>query len=43
MFQNWDDGYPGRTAAIGIVLIVVLTVFTVGGRFLVTKLSRQQD
>ena len=42
MFQNWDDGYPGRTAAVGIILILVLTIFTVGGRFLVTRLSRQQ-
>ena len=42
MWQSWDDGQPGQTAALGVLMIVALAVITVGGRTLVTRLSRQQ-
>ena len=42
MWQSWDDGQPGQTAALGVLMIVALAVITIGGRTLVTRLSRQQ-
>lgn len=43
MWQTWDDGFPGRTSAIGVLLIIFLTIMAVGGRYLVVKTSRQQS
>ena len=41
MWHSWDDGYPGRTAALGILLIFALGIFTVVGRWVVSRLARQ--
>ncbi len=43
MWHTWDDGYPGQTSALGVMLIVALAVLAVGGRWLVSRLSRQQE
>ena len=43
MWHTWEDGDPGQTAALGVLLIVALGVLTVGGRWLVARMSRQQD
>ncbi|MSO89505.1 MAG: iron ABC transporter permease [Rhodospirillaceae bacterium] len=43
MWHTWDDGAPGKTAAIGVGLILALGIFTVGGRWLVSRLGRQQE
>ncbi len=43
MWHSWDDGYPGRTAALGILLILALSIFTVGGRWIVSRVSRQEE
>ncbi|MEZ5666834.1 MAG: iron ABC transporter permease [Alphaproteobacteria bacterium] len=42
LWHAWDDGDPGRATALGVLLIVALVVFTVIGRMLVVKFSRQQ-
>ena len=42
LWHAWDDGYPGRATALGVLLIVALVAFTVVGRLLVVKFSRQQ-
>ena len=43
MWHSWDDGYPGQTAAMGVLMIVALGVFTIGGRALTARLCRQQE
>ncbi len=43
MWRTWDDGSPGQTAALGVLLILALGVFTVGGRWLVARVSQQQE
>ncbi len=43
MWHTWEDGDPGQTAALGVLLIVALGVLTVGGRWLVARMSRRQD
>jgi iron(III) transport system permease protein len=43
MWHAWDDGFPGITTAIGVLLIILLTVLTVAGRWAVMRLNRQQD
>ncbi len=43
MWNTWDDGYPGITSALGILLILFLAVLTITGRLLVVRLSRQQE
>ena len=43
MWHTWDDGYPGQTAAMGVLLIFALGVLTIGGRAIVARLSRQQE
>jgi iron(III) transport system permease protein len=43
LFHSWDDGYPGLTCAIGVVLMAGLALFTLGGRWVVTKVSKQQN
>jgi iron(III) transport system permease protein len=42
MWRAWDDGSPGQTSALGVLLIVALGLFAVAGRLLVSRLSRQQ-
>ena len=43
MWDLWDNGRPGPTAALGVMLIVALAILTIGGRWLVTRMSRQQE
>ena len=43
MWHTWEDGDPGQTAALGVLLIVALGVLTVGGRWLVARMNRRQD
>ena len=43
MWDLWDSGKAGQTTAIGVLLIIALTVLTVGGRWLVSRLSRQES
>ncbi len=42
LWHAWDDGYPGKATALGVLLIVALVAFTVVGRMMVVKFSRQQ-
>ena len=41
MWRMWDDGSAGQTAALGVLLILVLALLTAAGRWLVNRLSRQ--
>ncbi len=43
MWHTWEDGDPGQTAALGVLLIVALGVLTVGGRWLVARMNRGQE
>lgn len=43
MWDTWEDGQPGQTSAIGVMLIVALAILSIGGRLLVVRLSRQQE
>jgi iron(III) transport system permease protein len=43
MWHKWADGYPGQTAALGVMLIFALAVITIIGRLVVNRLSRQQE
>ncbi|HEU0072111.1 MAG TPA: iron ABC transporter permease [Alphaproteobacteria bacterium] len=43
MWHSWADGYPGQTAALGMLLIIGLAVLTIGGRMLMSRFSRQQE
>ncbi len=43
MWHTWEDGDPGQTAALGVLLIVALGVLTVGGRWLVARMNRRQE
>jgi iron(III) transport system permease protein len=42
MWDLWDQGMAGPTAALGVMLIVALAVITVTGRWLVSRLRRQE-
>ena len=41
MWDLWNEGKAGPTAALGILLIVVLAILTISGRWLVTRISHQ--
>ena len=43
MWHTWADGYPGQTAAIGVILIVAIAIITIGGRLIVSHLSKRQE
>ena len=43
LWRTWDDGSPGQTSALGVLLIVGLAIITVGGRWLVARVSLQQQ
>jgi iron(III) transport system permease protein len=43
IWHTWEDGHPGRTAALGVLLIVALAFLTIVGRLMVHRLSRQQS
>jgi iron(III) transport system permease protein len=42
LWHAWDDGYPGRATALGVLLIIALVILTAVGRWLVVRYSRQQ-
>jgi hypothetical protein len=42
MWDLWDQGMAGPTAALGVMLIVALAVITITGRWLVSRLRRQE-
>lgn len=39
MWRLWEDGYPGQTTALGVLLILALMVLTLAGRVLVVRMS----
>ncbi len=41
MWDLWNNGRAGATAALGVLLIGGLTILTIGGRWLVSRMSRQ--
>jgi len=41
MWDLWDQGRAGPTAALGVLIIVALAVFSTTGRWLVSRVSRQ--
>jgi iron(III) transport system permease protein len=41
MWDLWDQGMAGPTAALGVMLIVTLAVITITGRWLVSHLRKQ--
>ncbi|MGH7846638.1 MAG: ABC transporter permease [Candidatus Binatia bacterium] len=43
MWDLWNEGKAGPTAALGILFIIALAVLTVGGRAVVSRLSRQES
>jgi iron(III) transport system permease protein len=43
LWEAWDNGQVGRAAALGCLLVAALTIFTLGGRLIVNRLSRQQQ
>jgi iron(III) transport system permease protein len=43
MWDLWEQGSAGATSALGVMLIVALAFFTVTGRWLVSRLSRQEE
>lgn len=43
MWDTWEDGHPGQTSALGVMMIFALAILTIGGRLLVVRLSGQQE
>lgn len=43
MWDLWNNGRAGPTAALGVLLIIGLAILTTGGRWLVGRMSRQQE
>jgi iron(III) transport system permease protein len=43
MWDLWDRGRAGETAALGVLLIVALTALTVGGRWIVSRLGQRRE
>jgi iron(III) transport system permease protein len=43
MWDLWNNGRAGPTAALGVLLIVALAILTIGGRWIVSRLSRQDN
>ena len=41
MWRSWDDGSAGQTAALGVLLILVLALLTAAGRWSINRLHRQ--
>jgi len=41
MWRSWDDGSAGQTAALGVLLILVLALLTAAGRWSINWLHRQ--
>jgi iron(III) transport system permease protein len=37
MWQSWDDGYPGRTCALGMLLIVLLVALASASRIVISR------
>jgi iron(III) transport system permease protein len=42
MWDLWNNGRAGPTAALGVLLILGLAVLTTGGRWIVSRLHRQE-
>jgi iron(III) transport system permease protein len=42
MWDLWDQGMAGPTAALGVMLIVALAIITITGRWLVSRLRKQE-
>ena len=43
MWNLWDVGRAGETTALGVLLILILTVLTVGGRWIVGRLGQRRE
>lgn len=43
MWDLWEGGSAGPTSALGVMLIITLAFFTITGRWLVSRLSRQEE
>jgi iron(III) transport system permease protein len=43
MWDLWNNGRAGPTAALGVLLIVALAILTIGGRAIVSRLHRQEN
>ena len=43
MWNLWDVGRAGETTALGVLLILALTVLTVGGRWIVGRLGQRRE
>jgi iron(III) transport system permease protein len=43
MWDLWNNGRAGATAALGVLLIFALAVLTISGRWLVSRLHRQEE
>ncbi|HWP56994.1 MAG TPA: iron ABC transporter permease [Candidatus Acidoferrales bacterium] len=43
MWDLWEGGSAGPTCALGVMLIAALAIMTVAGRWLVSRMSRQQE
>ncbi len=41
MWQKWGDGYPGQTAALGMLLILALGIIATIGRFIAIRRVKQ--
>lgn len=43
MWDLWNNGRAGPTAALGVLLIFGLAILTIGGRSIVSRLHRQEE
>ncbi|HWP60872.1 MAG TPA: iron ABC transporter permease [Candidatus Acidoferrales bacterium] len=43
MWNLWEVGRAGETTALGVLLIVALTVLTAGGRWIASRLGQRQE
>ena len=43
MWNLWDVGRAGETTALGVLLIVALTILTVSGRWMARRLGQRQE
>jgi iron(III) transport system permease protein len=43
MWDLWNNGRAGPTAALGVLLILGLAILTIGGRWIVSRVHRQEE
>ena len=43
MWDLWNNGRAGPTAALGVLLILALAILTIGGRWIVSRVHRQEE